>query len=311
MPSSRHRMAAPLIAPSKAATVAVAAALALAGGLYAGATARVGAALGVPRRGDRCGGGACRPGDRRPSLRRFPEAVPRLGVRPARHVPLLAAVRRSRRRGRSRLGLMPEGLVVEPDEDDSSEHEPVCSRPQAGGTGRIAGVVPDAILGYPSCRTGWSDDVRDAPDGQHRPHADVQVQAHGGATSAPAVVADQPGVAGGSKPGSESSSRTSVTVTSGDPTSGVLCLSITPKIASASSRPGRRHWNPTGSSGLMEHSGEPARSTCCEFRTPTGRGCRVRPSVMRDRAAPGVARLMGERRRWPQRSRGRARTVTR
>ena len=75
--------------------------------------------------------------------------------------------------------------------------------------------------------------------------------------------------------------------------------------------PGRRRWNPTGGSGLMEHPGEPARSTCCEFRTPTGRGCRVRPSVMRDRAAPGVARLMGERRRWPQRSRGRARTVTR
>src|SRR4051794_24849562 len=44
-------------------------------------------------------------------------------------------------------------------------------------------------------------------------------------------------------------------------------------------------------------------------RTGIRRRCRVRPSVMRDRAVPGVARLMGERRRWPQRSRGRARTV--
>ena len=86
----------------------------------------MGAVLGVSRWGDRCGGGACRPGDRRPPLRRFPEAVPRLSVRPARHVPLLAVVRRSRRRRRSRLGLSRQGLLVELDEDEVSEHEPVC-----------------------------------------------------------------------------------------------------------------------------------------------------------------------------------------
>ena len=44
-----------------------------------------------------------------------------------------------------------------------------------------------------------------------------------------------------------------------DPTSGLLCRSITPKIASASSRPGRCPWTSTGSLGLMEsHSGKPA-----------------------------------------------------
>ncbi len=69
----------------------------------------MGAALGVPRWGGRRGDRACRPGDRRPTLRRFHEAVPRLSVRPARHVPLLAVVRRSRRRRRSRLRLSRRG----------------------------------------------------------------------------------------------------------------------------------------------------------------------------------------------------------
>ena len=95
----------PLLAPSTAATVAVAAALATASGLYLGATARC-----QPRWVYRVGArGAATVlialGDRGRPPRRFPEAFPGLGVRPARHVRLFALVRFPGRRGRIRCGV--------------------------------------------------------------------------------------------------------------------------------------------------------------------------------------------------------------
>src|SRR5215218_3612479 len=139
--------------------------------------------------------------------------------------------RRAGGAGRSRTApyLLPAVRLVPATEPDTPAFGSGRRQPSPGGIGRVAGVVPDAILGYPSCRTGWSDDVRDEldgrvepddarrvvgssgpglpdVDGQHRPHADVPVQARGGATPAPAASRTSQASLVGSKPRSESSS---------------------------------------------------------------------------------------------------------